>query len=72
MKKIFTLTLVLVALGFQVKAQCPANDSTAMGSGTANDVFYSFANHESRLRMQDATLMTNNMREFEYRGSVAG
>ncbi len=44
MKKLFTLAFVLAAFGFQAKAQCPANDSTQMGSGTGNDVFYSLEN----------------------------
>jgi hypothetical protein len=45
MKKIFTLTCLLAVFGFQSKAQCPANDSTVMGPGSASDVFYSLANH---------------------------
>jgi hypothetical protein len=44
MKKIFTLTCVLAAFGIQAFAQCPANDSTLMGSGTGNDVFYNMTN----------------------------
>ncbi|MCU1418826.1 MAG: hypothetical protein JWP32_3000 [Schumannella sp.] len=45
MKKLLILTLSLAGFSFAASAQCPANDSTIMGAGTANDVFYSLTNH---------------------------
>jgi hypothetical protein len=42
--KSFTLTLVLAAFAYQAKAQCTATDSTLMGAGTANDVYFSLKN----------------------------
>lgn len=45
MKKLYALSLILFA-GSQAYAQiCPVNDSTSMGAGTVNDVFYNFTNH---------------------------
>jgi hypothetical protein len=41
MKKSIILSALLLSLS-SVFAQCPANDSTIMGAGSVNDVYYSF------------------------------
>ncbi len=44
MKKKITLGVLLTVFAFSSKAQCPANDNTAMGDKTSNDVYYNFVN----------------------------
>jgi hypothetical protein len=45
-KKLLTLSVAVAAFSIGAQAQCPANDSTTMGAGTSEDVFYSLANHK--------------------------
>jgi hypothetical protein len=44
MKKIASILFSLFVASFAVQSQCPVTDSTLMGAGTANDVYYSLKN----------------------------
>ena len=44
MKKIASIFFSLFVASFAAQSQCPVTDSTTMGAGTANDVYYSLKN----------------------------
>jgi hypothetical protein len=44
MKKIASIFFSLFVASFTAQSQCPVTDSTLMGAGTANDVYYSLKN----------------------------
>jgi len=44
MKKITIIFISLFVASFAAQSQCPVTDSTLMGAGTANDVYYSLKN----------------------------
>lgn len=44
MKKIASVLFSLFVASFAAQSQCPVTDSTLMGAGTANDVYYSLKN----------------------------